>query len=134
MTLEDACAELERCAGTQFDPEVVRVFVEEVRARPIADDDEAIAAALAHDPELQVQRDHDSPVLGQGPLAVTDNLTLLYSHRYFHEVAGKEAERARVQGDGFGIVLIEPSDIAQINRTDGYAAGDEAIRAVATAL
>ena len=24
MTLDDACAELERCAGTQFDPEVVR--------------------------------------------------------------------------------------------------------------
>ena len=27
----DACAELERCAGTQFDPWVVRLFVEEVR-------------------------------------------------------------------------------------------------------
>jgi diguanylate cyclase (GGDEF)-like protein len=134
MTLEDACAELERCAGTQFDPEVVRVFVEEVRARPIADADEAVAAALAHDPELQVQRHDGEPVLGQGPLAVTDNLTLLYTHRYFHEVAAKEAERARVQGDGFGVILVEPSNIAQINRTDGYAAGDEAIRAVASAL
>jgi HD-GYP domain-containing protein (c-di-GMP phosphodiesterase class II) len=77
MSLEDACAELERCAGTQFDPQVVRVFVEEVRARPISHDDEAVAAALAHDPELAARRDHDEPMLGQGPLAVTDNLTLL---------------------------------------------------------
>src|SRR3712207_4506268 len=77
MTLEDACRELERCAGTQFDPEVVRVFVEEVRRRPISEDDEAVAAALAHDPELLIQRSDDEPLLGHGPLAVTDNLTLL---------------------------------------------------------
>lgn len=134
MALEDACGELERCAGTQFDPEVVRIFVEEVRARPIADEDEAVAAALAADPELQLRRDGGEPLLGHGPLAVIDNLTLLYSHRYFHEVAAKEAERARVQGDSFGVVLVEPVEIAQINRTEGYAAGDEAIRAVATAV
>jgi diguanylate cyclase (GGDEF)-like protein len=134
MTLEDACAELERCAGTQFDPEVVRVFVEEVRKRPIADDDEAISAALAADPELQVRRDDNEPLLGHGPLAVTDNLTLLYSHRYFHEFASKEAERAHVQDDSFGIVLVEPTDIAGINARDGYAAGDDAIRAIASAV
>ena len=134
MTLEDACRELERCAGTQFDPEVVRIFCEEVRKRPIADDDEAIAAALEADPELQLRRLEDEPLLGQGPLAVTDNLTLLYSHRYFHEVAAKEAERSRVQDDSFGVVLVEPNDIAEINRRDGYAAGDDAIRAVATAV
>jgi diguanylate cyclase (GGDEF)-like protein len=134
MALEDACRELERCAGTQFDPEVVRVFVEEVRARPIDETDEAVAAALEADPELKVRRDNGEPLLGHGPLAVTDNLTLLYTHRYFHEVAAKQSERARVQDDSFGIVLIEPVDIAQINRTDGYAAGDEAIRTVATAV
>jgi diguanylate cyclase (GGDEF)-like protein len=134
MSLEEACRELERCAGTQFDPEVVRVFVEEVRARPIAEDDEAVAAALAADPELRVRRDNGEPLLGHGPLAVTDNLTLLYTHRYFHEVAAKEAERAHVQNDSFGVVLVEPVDIGHINRTEGYAAGDEAIRAVATAV
>jgi diguanylate cyclase (GGDEF)-like protein len=134
MSLSDACAELERCAGTQFDPEVVRIFVEEVRARPISDDDEAVAAALAADPELQVRRDDNEPLLGHGPLAVTDNLTLLYSHRYFHEFAGKEADRAHVQDDSFGIVLVEPSDIAAINARDGYAAGDDAIRAIASAV
>jgi HD-GYP domain-containing protein (c-di-GMP phosphodiesterase class II)/GGDEF domain-containing protein len=133
MSLEDACAELERCAGTQFDPEVVRVFTEEVRARPISETDEAVEAALAADPELQV-RYEEGEVLGQGPLAVTDNLTLLYTHRYFHEVAAKEAERAHVQEGSFAVILIEPCDLAEINERDGYAAGDEAIRFVATAV
>jgi len=31
---EEACAELERCAGTQFDPAVVALFVAEVRRSP----------------------------------------------------------------------------------------------------
>jgi diguanylate cyclase (GGDEF)-like protein len=134
MSLEEACQELERCAGTQFDPEVVRVFVEVVRAQPIADDDEAVAAALAADPELQVRRDANEPLLGHGPLAVTDNLTLLYSHRYFHEFAAKEAQRAEVQDDAFGVVLVEPVDLAAINAREGYAAGDEAIRVIASAV
>src|SRR5215217_7557659 len=134
MTLADACAELERCAGTQFDPEVVRVFVEEVRARPISETDEAVAAALAADPELQVRRDDSEPLLGHGPLAVTDNLTLPYSHRYFHEFAGKEAERAGLQNGSFGVVLVEPVDIRAINAREGYAAGDDVIRQVATAV
>jgi putative nucleotidyltransferase with HDIG domain len=32
-SLADACDELERCAGTQFDPSVVRLFVAQIRAR-----------------------------------------------------------------------------------------------------
>ena len=32
---EDAFSELARCAGNQFDPEIVRVFVEAMRRRPV---------------------------------------------------------------------------------------------------
>ena len=60
----------ERAAGTQFDPEIVRVFVEEVRAHPGGGDD-TLADALA-DAELQVHRAPEEPVLGAGALALTD--------------------------------------------------------------
>jgi len=49
----EACAELERCAGTQFDPGVVGLFVEEVRRRPPKTLD---ATPLPADPELDSQR------------------------------------------------------------------------------
>jgi ribonuclease P protein subunit RPR2 len=45
LALESALAEIEAGAGTQFDPEVVREFVEMVRVGP-AEDDADFAAAL----------------------------------------------------------------------------------------
>ncbi|MDQ3720853.1 MAG: hypothetical protein M3350_08765 [Actinomycetota bacterium] len=59
----------------------MRLFVEEVRARPPQGEATAtssLAAAMA-EPEVAIRRDGDEPVLGHGPVAVTDNLTLLYS-------------------------------------------------------
>jgi GGDEF domain-containing protein len=132
MSLDDACDELERCAGTQFDPEVVRLFVDAVRADPPAEDsdDDALVEAM-DDPELRSRLAAGELLVGAGPLELIDQLTLLYSHRYFHEVASAEAERAKVQGDGFGVIMIELEDLDRINRESGYAAGDAAIQQVA---
>ena len=55
MPLDAACEELERNAGTQFDPEIVRVFVEEVRKPPSPGRRPARHAAL-DDAELQLHR------------------------------------------------------------------------------
>jgi HD-GYP domain-containing protein (c-di-GMP phosphodiesterase class II) len=60
MPAEEACRELERCAGTQFDPTVVDVFVEAVRARPPGRLEGALAPAL-DDPEVRA-------LLGRQPL------------------------------------------------------------------
>jgi len=76
----EACAELERCAGTQFDPGVVGLFVEEVRRRPPKTLD---ATPLPADPELDSQRRGGELVLGASAFGITDSLTLLYSHRHF---------------------------------------------------
>jgi diguanylate cyclase (GGDEF)-like protein len=133
MSLEEACAELERCAGTQFDPTVVRIFVEEVRKNPPEREADVVSEAM-RDPELQGRRKDDEPVLGFGSYAITDNMTLLYSHRYFHEVARSEAERAAVQGTPFAVVLASLEEIDAINHSDGYAAGDDAIKRVAQAV
>ena len=131
LSPEEACAELERCAGTQFDPGVVKIFVEEVRRRPPVPQDERPDVA---DPELEVHREAGEPVLGQGPLALIDNLTMLYTRRYLHEVANAEAQRAEVQGRPFGVVLVDLADIAEVNSLRGYAAGDDEIRATARVL
>jgi diguanylate cyclase (GGDEF)-like protein len=130
MSLDQACAELERCAGTQFDPDVVRIFVDEVRCRPAPPEEHPLERALREDPQIQEHRNGDEPLLGYGPLAVTDNLTLLYTHRYFHEIA----ERAAGDPEPFAVVLGELTDVAQLNHVEGYAAGDEAIRAAARAV
>ena len=133
MSLEEACAELERCAGSQFDPVVVRLFVEEVRRTPPKGERDSLHEALA-DPELDVRRDDDDPILGVGAFSLTDNLTLLYSRRYLHDVAAAEAHRAEVQGRPFAVILLELTDVARVNATDGYAAGDQLIHRVAQAV
>jgi diguanylate cyclase (GGDEF)-like protein len=132
MTLDAACDELERNAGTQFDPEIVRVFVEEVRKRP-PDGDDPLAAAL-DDAELQVHREPDEPVLGAGALSLSCPVTLLYAHRYLHEAAAAEAERARIQERPFTILLAHMDEVEHVNDVDGYAAGDSHLRSCARAL
>lgn len=126
-TPENACQELERCAGSQFDPEVVRLFVEEVRRRPPQVDEDARPS----DPELDVHRFDGEFVLGARAFAITDSLTLLYSHRHFHETARAEAHRAAVQDRPFAIVMAELVDLAAINRERGFAAGDELLQSLA---
>ena len=134
LELEEACAELERCAGTQFDPQVVRLFVEEVRThRPTREEPDGLSEAL-DDPEIRAQREPGEPVLGFGPVGLTDNLTLLYSHRYMHEAARAHAERSAVQGRPFAVVLIELTGLEEKNTRDGYAAGDLAIQEAARSV
>ncbi len=134
MSLLEACAELESSAGTQFDPEIVRVFVEEVRKNPPGEDQIRELEEALDDPVLQDQRDGNEPILGYGPLALTDNLTLLYTRRYLHEIAEAEAQRSEVRGRPFGVVLVELAEITKLNRRESYAAGDAAIRTAARAV
>ena len=134
MSLSEACAELESSAGTQFDPEIVGVFVDEVRKNPPGEYRLRELEAALQDPELQRLRDGDEPILGLGPLALTDNLTMLYTRRYLHETAEAEAQRAVERGRPFGVVLVELTEISNLNRREGYAAGDEALRTVARAV
>ena len=134
LSTEAACREIIRCAGTQFDPEVAEIFVEEVRRRPLhASDDGPVAQAL-DEPAVQARRHHDEPLLGHGPVGATDNVTLLYSHRYLLEYAEFEAERARRHTRPFAVVMVEVCDLPDVNRRDGYAAGDAALYEVARAL
>lgn len=126
-SVEEACAELERCAGGQFDPEVVSIFVEEVRRRPPTESDGTVAPP---DAELEVHRLDGELRLGARSFAITDSLTLLYSHRHFHETARAEAQRASLQDRPFAVIIAELVGIGDLNRSRGFAAGDEALQAV----
>ena len=110
------------------------MFVEEVRARPPASEEMSSIADAMEEPEVVARRQGDEPVLGHGPVAATDNLTLLYSHRYLHETAAAQAERAAVQKLPFGLVMIGATGIDEINRRDGYAVGDQELRGIAGAV
>lgn len=134
LSPEDAMAELERCAGSQFDPQVVGMFCEEVRARILREQDAPAEVPRASDPELDARRDGVGSLLGASAFELTDNLTLLHSHRHLHEMADAEAHRAAVQGHPFSIVMVELLDLGEVNRRDGYAAGDGALKQVASVM
>jgi diguanylate cyclase (GGDEF)-like protein len=134
LSAQEACAELERCAGTQFDPEIVRLFCAEVRKTPRSGYTPQPFAGAFEDSELELRRTDDEPLFGYGSFEVVDNLTLLYSHRYAHELAASEAERARVQGRPFGVVVVRLADIERVNAEQGYAMGDAAIQFAARAV
>lgn len=134
LSLDDACAELEACGGTQFDPEIVRLFVEEVRKDPPTGEGENMVYEALADPELESVRSDDGLIVGSGPLELTDHLTLLYTHRYFHETVAAEAERAGLQDGTFAIALFELAEIERINRDHNYGTGDAAIKRVAHAV
>ncbi len=141
-TVEQALAELERCAGTQFDPEIVRLFGEEVRAAEAGEGDQSesdtntgefLVEALS-DPEILHRRQANEPVLGFESYGITDNLTMLYGHRHFMELVESETKRAELQGKPYAVVMVELEGLERINREDGYAAGDEAIKKVGRAV
>jgi diguanylate cyclase (GGDEF)-like protein len=123
-SVDEACAVLERGAGSQFDPEMVRLLVDEVRHDPgIVEDARREAAAL------------DSiPLLGAGVGALTDNLTLLSSHRAFRDAVNRAASTAEMTGVPFTVLLVRLLDLKRVNRRDGYAAGDDLLQTCARAL
>lgn len=133
-TLAEALEELERCAGTQFDPHLVRLFVEEIRRRPPTSQEQNRLQDALFDPELEERLGEHEPLLGYGTHTIIDHLTMLYSHRYFHEIVSSEVERAELQGSTCAVLFASVRDIDRTNATDGYAAGDAAIRAVGRAL
>ena len=131
---ELACEEIERCAGTQFDPEIAFSFAREMRRlRPEETDNGTLAESLDV-PAVQTRRRRGEPLLGHGALSSTDQVTLLFSHRYLQEAADVEARRAQRGHRQFAVVMIELTALSHINRSEGYAAGDHALKELGSAV
>jgi diguanylate cyclase (GGDEF)-like protein len=125
--VEEACAELQRCAGSQFDPEVVRLFIDEVRRRP----PETPERSGSSEVELEEHRAGGEYRVGARSFAITDSVTLLYSLRHFHESVQAEAQVAELQQRPFAVIVATLLNLGDLNRERGFGAGDDALRTVA---
>jgi GGDEF domain-containing protein len=115
----DALSELVYGAAVRFDAQVVRALADEIQASVALDPELAGAVASAID---------TAGLPPRGKFTGTDPLTLLLGHRAFHEAA------AHAAADGTGTVaIVEIVGLDEINRGEGYAAGDRALLAAARA-
>ena len=134
VPVADALAELERCAGTHFDPRLVEIFVEEVRSGIPGDEAPSLSLAEAlDDPELQELRGGAEPMFGFGSFASTDSLTLLRSHSTFRERLNAEVELAALGSETpeLSLIMVRALNLGQLNRELGYAAVDRLLELLA---
>jgi diguanylate cyclase (GGDEF)-like protein/excisionase family DNA binding protein len=66
--------------------------------------------------------------------AITDGLTGLYNHRYFHERLSEEMERCQEQGTSLALLFCDLDNFRAFNDLHGHGSGDRALRAVARVL
>ncbi|OGX41405.1 MAG: hypothetical protein A3C53_06155 [Omnitrophica WOR_2 bacterium RIFCSPHIGHO2_02_FULL_68_15] len=67
-------------------------------------------------------------------LAITDDLTGLAVHRYFHERCDEELARARRHHAPASVLLIDLDHFKRYNDTYGHSAGDKLLRTIAQTL
>jgi diguanylate cyclase (GGDEF)-like protein len=127
----EACEEIERCAGSQFDPEIAALFVEEVRRRPVDPTDNKSPLARMR---ARARAEEGLATARLGAACAADSVTLVHSHRHLQEVAAREAERAARNRQPFAVAMVELSELSMVNRREGYAAGDRALQTAARAL
>jgi diguanylate cyclase (GGDEF)-like protein/excisionase family DNA binding protein len=66
--------------------------------------------------------------------AITDSLTGLYNHRYFHERLSEELERCQEQGASLALLFCDLDNFRAFNDLHGHGSGDKALRAIARVL
>ncbi len=66
--------------------------------------------------------------------AVTDQLTGLYNHRYFHQALEQEFVRAKTARSSFSLIMIDLDFFKELNDTYGHLLGDMFLRRVGEAV
>jgi diguanylate cyclase (GGDEF)-like protein len=67
-------------------------------------------------------------------LSITDGLTKLHNHRFFHEHLAKEVKRADRSAEPLALILADIDHFKSWNDRLGHAAGDEILRRVAIVM
>ena len=115
--VERACEALVEGAGTQFDPEIVQLFVEQVRRAPRLTRGDVSPALLD---ALPLE-------LGEADGAAVDGLTLLGTHRRLHE----DIHAAARHDVAVCLVVLQLTALPQVNAEHGHKAGDRVIEQAA---
>jgi diguanylate cyclase (GGDEF)-like protein len=63
---------------------------------------------------------------------VTDHLTALFNHRYFHERLAEEVRRANRRRTGVGLLIYDIDDFKRVNDAYGHLVGDQILQGVAS--
>jgi len=66
--------------------------------------------------------------------AITDGLTGLYNHRYFHERLSEEIDRCLATDGRVSLLFCDLDNFRVFNEKHGHSAGDQALRAVARVI
>lgn len=120
---EEACRELVAGVGTQFDPEIAALLVNQIRRNPrIAREDVSAAVLDALPFDLETDGTGASLVA-----AAVDGATLLGNQRALQQDIGAAVQH----GTPFGVVAIELCDLPRLNEEAGFAAGDREIEQAA---
>jgi HD-GYP domain-containing protein (c-di-GMP phosphodiesterase class II)/GGDEF domain-containing protein len=125
---EDACEELLRCAGTQFDPDIAAALVTDVRGIATAPEEHLGQAVLEALP-LGAPGGADGVL---GPLAGpdTDGLTLLGNHRALQQGV-RAATGVASADDPFAVAILQLDALQEVNRELGPLGGDRLIQMAA---
>jgi HD-GYP domain-containing protein (c-di-GMP phosphodiesterase class II)/GGDEF domain-containing protein len=129
LSSEEACQVIVDGAGTQFDPEIAQVFVEDVRRSSGAPSDalaQTVLEALPFDPVAAA----DSTL---GPLGgpATDGLTLLGDHRALQHGVREAVRAAQSNGRTFAMVMVQIERLAEINAESSFLVGDRVLHVAA---
>jgi diguanylate cyclase (GGDEF)-like protein len=67
-------------------------------------------------------------------LSITDDLTKLHNHRFFHEHLPREMKRATRTGEPLAMIVIDLDDFKRLNDRFGHAVGDAVLKQVALVM
>lgn len=67
-------------------------------------------------------------------LSITDGLTKLHNHRFFHEHLRREMKRVARTGEPLSLILIDVDGFKQLNDRYGHAVGDAMLKQVAEVM
>src|SRR4051794_5541033 len=120
-----ACEAIVHASGTQFDPEIAQLFVEQVRRARPAESRNVPEAVLD---ALPVERDEGEDGIRHGLVGTAvDALTLLGDARGLQH----DVHAAAGHASSFAVVLLELIDLPRVNQEAGFIAGDRLIQQAA---